>query len=137
MSLSIFVDFQEIVHKHLMASHALTSKLKGILSSLQIYNKYPHLYHKIVTVQSINTSFCATYEIEGEMNLYVRDVGAPETKQILDLLEQSINNLTKNLMPFKFISAKTSGIECINSGDEITSRIKMQYFCLIQAQEAS
>ena len=134
MTISIVIDFHAIMHNHLTHNQELASKLKGILYSPQNYNKYPHIFHKIISIKSDNHSL-KTYEIEGEINLFTREVANEEIKQILGLIEDIVVNIPANVRQFKCISAKVVYIEFMNSADEITSKARLQYFALIQRYE--
>ncbi|MDX1924423.1 MAG: hypothetical protein SFT91_04305 [Rickettsiaceae bacterium] len=132
MTLSIALDFHDEMQNMLTSNEELTSYVRNIFPYLQNCSKYPYIFHKVLSINLVESCHQDTYEVHGEVNLYIRESSATQIKNIIYLLEESVKNMQNADLPFKCISARIFNSEFLPSHDMLTCRIKNDFIATIR-----
>ncbi len=132
MSISLALDFQQNLHRSMDSDEELKSMVSNIYQSIKQYSKYPYILQHVNKVKLLKHRI-NSYEMEGEINIYIRESNFGNFKNIISRIE-AVFYLQRNLETYSYISGRIIDAEFIPSQDLMTTRFKMGYQSLIQGR---
>ncbi len=130
MSISLSLDFQNNLYKAMDTDFSLKSLVKNIYQSIPSNPKYPYIWQHVNNIKLLNVMI-NTYEVNGEINIYIRDSNFGNFKNIINGIERIFSE-SQNISTYNYICGKLSNGEFAPSQDLMTMRLKLRYEVLIQ-----